>query len=88
MVLPPDATYDEFRDYTRDLRGDVSEDEMQDLWVWRQKLLTVDFGTGRGQRSQLPPDEQHLTVREQATKQIAEAKSQGREPIYMGRRWV
>ena len=92
-VLPPDATYDDFKAYVSNFNakhGDKvpSEIELKELWVRRQKLISLDFVDGRGQRSQLPADEQHLTVKELASKQISEAKSQGLDPVYVGRRWV
>lgn len=77
-VLAPDATYDEFREYTVRLRGALPDVELRDLWSWRQKLLGVRFDIGRGYQSQLPPDEQNLTNNEREAKVYAEAKSQGR----------
>jgi hypothetical protein len=77
-VLAEGASYDEFCEYTTRVRGPLSNVELQELWSWRQKLLGVRFDTGRGYRSQLPQDEQHLTSREREAKVFAEAKSQGR----------
>jgi hypothetical protein len=51
---------------------------LKDLWEWRQKLLGIRFDTGRGFRTQLPPDEQHLTREQRGRKVEAEAKAQGR----------
>jgi len=77
-VLPREATYAEFRDYTVDLRGSLTCAELDELWERRQKLLGVKFATGRGFRSQLPPDEQHLSREERGLKTAQEAKANGR----------
>ena len=78
-VLPPDATFDDFVSYTESLRGPLGSDELEDLWEWRQKLLTLRVDTKAGWRSRaLMPDEQHLTKREVDERRFAEAKSQGR----------
>lgn len=92
-VLPPDASYEDFKAYVKEYNtahgGEIpSEEELKELWVRRQKLMSLDFVDGRGQRSQLPHEEQHLTVKELASKQISEAKAQGMDPVYVGRRWV
>ena len=78
-VLAPDACFSEFCEYVRGIRDDVHADELEDLWEWRQKLLTVKVDTKSGWRSRtLAPDEQHLSKREVDEKRFAEAKSQGR----------
>ena len=78
-VLPAGASYEEFCSYVRDIREDVHDEELDDLWEWRQKLLTVKVDTRSGWRSRaLAPDEQHLAQREVDEKRHAEAKSQGR----------
>ena len=78
MILPPDATYDEFCAYTVALRGPVGDDELMDLWEWRKKLLGIRIVTGRGYRErECPIDEQHLTMREREKKVIAEAEAAG-----------
>ena len=77
-VLPAGASYDEFCTYVRGIREDVHDDELDDLWEWRQKLLGVRVATGRGFRAQMPADEQHLTRAERGRKAEAEALSQGR----------
>jgi len=77
-VLPAGASYDEFCLYVRDIRGDVHDDELEDLWEWRQKLLGVRVATGRGFRAQLPVDEQHLTREQRGRKAEAEARASGR----------
>jgi len=78
-VLPREASYDEFCSYVRDIREDVHDDELEDLWDWRLKLLTVKVDTKSGWRSRaLADDEQHLSRRELDEKRFAEAKSQGR----------
>jgi len=77
-VLPPEALFAEFVAYTRGLRGDVDDAELQDLWLWRQKLLTVKINAGTGIQSLLPDDEQGLTNREREQKTFAEATAQGR----------
>ena len=78
-VLASDASYDEFCSYVRGIREDVHDDELEDLWEWRLKLLTLRVDTGSGWRSRaLGADEQHLSKREVDEKRFAEAKSQGR----------
>tara|TARA_R100001244_G_scaffold83122_1_gene64245 strand:- start:196 stop:456 length:261 start_codon:yes stop_codon:yes gene_type:complete len=78
LILPPDAKYEEFRDYVVTLRGPVDADEIADLWEWRQKLLGIRIVTGRGYRErECPVDEQHLTMREREKKVIAEAEAAG-----------
>jgi hypothetical protein len=77
-VLPAGASYNEFCLYVRDIREDVHDDELEDLWVWRQKLLGIRIDTGRGFRSQMPPDEQHLTREQRGRKAEVEAKANGR----------
>jgi hypothetical protein len=56
----------------------MGSDELADLWEWRQKLLGIRIDTGRGFRSHLPPDEQHLTRDERGVKAAQEAKAAGR----------
>jgi hypothetical protein len=56
----------------------MGSDELVDLWEWRQKLVGIRFDTGRGFRTQLPPDEQHLTREQRGAKTEQEAKAQGR----------
>ena len=80
MILPPDATYSEFRKYVESLHGPKGDAEMADLWEWRQKLLGVKVVPGRTMREMLPPDEQHLTLRERERKVIADARAAGIEP--------
>jgi len=77
-VLPPDATFDDFVSYTESLRGPLEPLVLEDLWEWRQKLLTLRVDTRVGYRSQLPADEQHLTREQRGRKAEQEAKSQGR----------
>ena len=77
-VLPPDATFDDFVSYTESLRGPLEPLVLEDLWEWRQKLLTLRVDTRVGYRSQLPVDERHLSRRELGDKRYQEAKSQGR----------
>ena len=77
-ILPRGASYSEFRDYIVDLRGVLPVEELDELWEWRQKLLGVRVDTGRGFRSHLPPDEQHLTRDERGVKAAQEAKAAGR----------
>jgi len=80
LILPPDATYEQFEAYVTDLRGPKSRLELAELWEWRQKLLGVRVVTGRTMREMLPPDEQHLTLRQRERKVIAEARAAGIEP--------
>jgi len=78
-VLPPDATFDDFVSYTESVRGPLEPVVLEDLWEWRQKLLTLRVDTKAGWRSRaLASDEQHLSKREVDEKRFAEAKSQGR----------
>ncbi len=56
----------------------MGSDELIDLWEWRQKLVGIRFDIGRGFRTQLPPDEQHLTREQRGAKTEQEAKAQGR----------
>lgn len=77
-VLPREASYTEFREYVVGLRGALPPAELDELWERRQRLLGIGFVTGRGYRSQLPPDEQHLTREERGQKAEKEARSQGR----------
>ena len=88
MILPADASYTEFCDYVVGQRGPLPDDELQDLWEWRQKLLGLTVVTGRGYRSQLPPDEQHMTMKQREQKVLSEARAAGKDPVYVGQRWV
>lgn len=77
-VLARGATYEEFCDYTQLHRGTLPRAELDELWEWRQKLLSLRVATGRGLRAQLPPDERHLSREERGRKAEVEARSQGR----------
>ena len=77
-VLAPDTTYEEFCDYTQLHRGTLPAAELDELWQWRQKLLTLRVTTGRGYRKTLPPDEQHLSREERGRKTEENALAQGR----------
>ena len=60
------------------LRGPVGDNELSDLWEWRQKLSGIRIVTGSGYRErECPPDEHHLTMREREKKVIAEAEAAG-----------
>ena len=87
-VLPPEATYVEFRDYIAKVRGPLSDDELLDLWEWRQKLLGIKIVTGAAARARMPADERDLTIREREQKLVSEAKAQGRNIEPVGSRWV
>jgi|TARA_R100000995_G_scaffold40780_1_gene18965 hypothetical protein len=76
-VLPPNASFKEFAEYVEIHKGPKTDLELEELWEWRQKLLGIRVVTGNGYRSQLPPDEQHLTLREREKKVIAEAQAAG-----------
>lgn len=81
MILPPDATYEEFETYVTDLKGPKSRLELAELWEWRQKLSGIRIDTGRGYRErECPPDELHMTLREREKKVIADARAAGIEP--------
>ena len=77
-VLPREASYGEFRSYVVEQRGALSCAEIDDLWERRQRLLGIGFATGRGYRSQLSPDEQHLTREQRGRKTEENARAQGR----------
>ena len=78
-VLPPDATFGDFVSYTESVRGPLEPVVLEDLWEWRQKLLTLRVDTKVGWRSRaLADDEKHLSRRELGDKHYQEAKSQGR----------
>ena len=76
-VLPPSATFEEFSVYCAEVNGPQTDEEVVELWEWRQKLLGVKVITGSVERSMLPADEQHLTLREREKKVIAEAEAAG-----------
>jgi len=81
LILPPDATYEQFETYVTDLKGPKSRLELAELWEWRQKLLGLRIDTGRGYRErECPPDELHMTLREREKKVIADARAAGIEP--------
>lgn len=77
-VLSPEATYEQFCEYVENHKGSKTQNELLELWEWREKLLGLRVITGAGKRSILPLDEQHLTLREREKKLIGEAKAQGR----------
>ena len=77
-ILPRETTYDEFCTYIVELRGSLSRVELDELWAWHRKLRGIRFATGRGYRSQLPPEEQYLTREERGRKTEAEALANGR----------
>ena len=81
MILPSDATYEEFETYVTDLKGPKSRLEQAELWEYRQKQSGIRIVTGRGYRErECPPDEHHLTLREREKKVIADARAAGIEP--------
>lgn len=88
MILPKDASKEEFFQYVLEQRGAVPEQELEELWEWRQKLHGIRVVTGRGERSQLPPEEQHMTLKEREQKVISDARAQGKDPVPVGTRWV
>jgi len=78
-VLHDGATYEEFVDYVTNLRGDVPEEELKELYQRHLKLKGLTFDLKRGWKAvALSPDEQDLTNRERERKVVAEAKAQGR----------
>ena len=77
-VLPREASYGEFREYVVERRGPLSFAEIDVLWERRQRLHGIGFVTGRGYRSMLPPDEQHLSREERGRKTEQNALAQGR----------
>ena len=76
-ILAKNASFKELAEYVETHKGPKTDTELEELWEWRQKLLGLRVITGTGYRSQLPPDEQHLTLREREKKVIAEAEAQG-----------
>ena len=76
-ILAKNASYQEFAKYVEIHKGPKTDTELEELWDWRQKLLGIKVITGSGERSMLPPDEQHLTLREREKKVIAEAEAAG-----------
>ena len=78
-ILPKGASYDEFVEYVTNLRGEVPEEELKELYQRRLKLHGITFDMKRGWKSvALADDEQDLTNRELEQKVVAEAKAQGR----------
>jgi len=78
-ILPDGASYEDFVDYVTNLRGDVPEDELKELYQRHLKLKGLTFDMKRGWRSvALAPDEQDLTDTQREQKIVAEAKAQGR----------
>jgi len=88
LILPTSASKKEFFAYVIEQRGAVPDDELEDLWEWRQKLHGIRVVTGRGERSQLPPEEQHMTLKEREQKVISDARAAGKDPVPVGTRWV
>ena len=78
-ILPQGASYEEFVEYVTNLRGEVPEEELKELYQRRLKLHGITFDMKRGWKSvALAPDEQDLTNRQLEQKVVAEAKAQGR----------
>jgi hypothetical protein len=78
-ILPQGASYEEFVEYVTNLRGEVPEEELKELYQRRLKLHGITFDTKRGWKAvALSPDEQDLTDNQREQKIIAEAKAQGR----------
>ena len=78
-ILPQGASYEEFVEYVTNLRGEVPEEELKELYQRCLKLHGITFDTKRGWRSvALAPDEQDLTDNQREQKIVAEAKAQGR----------
>jgi hypothetical protein len=81
LILPSDATYEQFETYVTDLKGPKRRLELAEVWEYRQKLFGIRIVTGRGYRErECPPDEHHLTMREREKKVIADARAAGIEP--------
>ena len=78
-ILPDGASYADFVDYVTNLRGDVPEDELKELYQRHLKLKGLTFDLKRGWKAlALADDEKDLTNRERERKVVAEAKAQGR----------
>jgi hypothetical protein len=78
-ILPKGASYDEFVEYVTNLRGEVPEEELKELYQRRLKLHGITFDMKRGWKAvALADDEQDLTDRQREQKIVAEAKAQGR----------
>lgn len=87
-MIPKDATFEEFCDYILGKFDELSGDELQSRWEWHRKVNGVSLSSGRGYRSQLPPEDQDLTMKQREQKTIQEALAAGHTPEYVGRRWV
>ena len=87
-VLPPSATFEEFGAYCAEVNGPQTDEEIAELWEWRQKLLGFQVITGAGFRSMLPAVEQDMKIKERSDKAYAEATAGGRNIEPVGARWV
>jgi len=78
-VLHDGATYEEFVDYVTDLRGEVPEKELEELYERHLKLKGLTFDLKHGWKAiALADDEMDLTNNQREQKIVAEAKAQGR----------
>ena len=78
-ILPDGASYEDFVDYVTNLRGDVPEDELKELYQRHLKLKGLTFDLKRGWKAiALADDEKDLTNHQREQKVITEAKAQGR----------
>jgi hypothetical protein len=87
-LIPQDATFEEYCDLLVGKYGNLSDEELQSRWKWHRKVNGVVLSSGRGHRSQLPPEDQDLTMKQREKKIIEEALAAGHTPEYVGRRWV
>ena len=78
-ILAPEATFEQFCEYVEEHKGSKTDQELQELWEWRQKLLGLRIITDKAWRERsLAPDEMHLTRNQREQKLLMEAKAQGR----------
>ena len=86
--LPNNATFEEYCVDKRSREPDISMEKLKEGWAFRQKTLSLQMYSFEGQRSILPKEEHDLTLKEREKKIISDAKAQGRDPVYVGSRWV
>ena len=87
-MLPHDATFEEYCIDKRLREPDISPSKLKETWAFREKTLSLQMYSFEGQRSVLPKEEQDMTLKEREKKIISDAKAAGRDPVYVGSRWV
>ncbi len=86
-VLPPDASFEEFKAHVLELRGPLSDDEVLERWEFSNKVRSVKVHNGEVARALLPSDERMMTVKERGDKIVAEAKANGMDPVPVETGW-